>query len=361
MELYRRLVFPLAARLDAESSHHLTLRLLELAQQHGFGRTVLRAIAGPLPDDPVSLFGLTFPNLLGAAAGFDKNARVFPSLALLGFGHVEVGTVTPRPQAGNPRPRLFRLPEDHALINRLGFPNAGAEAAAGQLQRRLAILKQSATQQRVIVGVSLGKQKETPLAAAADDYRCVMGAVYRWADYLAVNVSSPNTPELRDLQQAHYLPELLEALVGERQRLAAELQVAARPLLVKIAPDLTPAEVEAIVAACLAAGVEGIIATNTTVTREGIRGRAGQESGGLSGRPLAERSNAIIRLIHQQAGPRLPIIGVGGIFNAEGVRAKLDAGASLVQLYTGLVYEGPGLAGRLLRDLARPSAPKQAG
>ncbi|RMG95212.1 MAG: quinone-dependent dihydroorotate dehydrogenase [Chloroflexi bacterium] len=345
MGLYTRLVRPVLYRLDPETAHELTLWLLAWAQGVLPGRVVLRGIAGRVPKRPFSLWGLTFPNVLGVAAGFDKDVRVAAGLAMLGFGHVEVGTLTPRPQAGNPRPRIFRLPSDEALINRMGFPNVGVESAVSRLAR----LAQSPRQ--FVLGVSLGKQKETPLADAVQDYLAVMAGVYAYADYLAVNISSPNTPGLRALQGATYLAELLQTLVTERDRLATETGKGKRPLLVKIAPDLTWPELDQILDILEQAGIDGIVATNTTTSRYQLVHPNAQEQGGLSGRPLATRANEIIAYIYQQTNGRLPIIGVGGVHTADDARRKLDAGASLVQLYTGLVYEGPGIAGRILRQL----------
>jgi dihydroorotate dehydrogenase len=279
------------------------------------------------------------------AAGFDKDVRVAAGLGLLGFGHVEVGTLTPAPQVGNPRPRVFRLPADQALINRMGFPNGGVAAAVPRLK---ALQKRG---RDFILGVSLGKQKETPLADAAGDYLKVMRPVYRYADYLAVNVSSPNTPGLRELQGRDYLEQLLEVLVVEGQELAQQEGLQPRPLLLKIAPDLSWAVLDEILQAAVDNNVSGIIATNTTVGRAGLVSAGQEETGGLSGRPLQERSNEIIAYIARQMGDRLPVVGVGGVFNAADVQAKLDAGAVLVQVYTGLVYEGPGMAGRILRQI----------
>lgn len=344
--MYRQLIFPLLSQVDPETAHERTLSLLAWGQSWA-GRPFLRRFAGHIPHQPVHLFGLTFPNVLGMAAGFDKDVRVASGLAALGFGHVEVGTLTPRPQKGNPHPRIFRLMLDQALINRMGFPNEGVETAVPRL-KALARQKRS-----FILGVSLGKQKETPLPEAAQDYLAVMQAVYPYADYLAVNVSSPNTPGLRDLQGGDYLGQLLRVLVGQNQKLALQFQVRPRPLLVKIAPDLTWPELDEILMVGQDASVDGIIATNTTISREGLLTAAQVEAGGLSGRPLADRSNEIIAHIHQETGGRLPIIGVGGIFTAADIQAKLDAGASLVQLYTALIYEGPTLPGHLLRALSK--------
>ncbi len=288
---------------------------------------------------------LRFPNPLGMAAGFDKDARVVAGLAALGFGHVEVGTLTPRPQAGNPRPRIFRLPGDAALINRMGFPNGGVAAAVPRLRAL-------AGPRSYVLGVSLGKQKETPLEEAAADYVAVMRAVYPYADYLAVNISSPNTPGLRQLQGGRYLDALLAALVAENRELAARAGIAPRPLWVKIAPDLTSDELDEVLAALLAAGADGIIATNTTLARDGLRDTRRAEAGGLSGRPLRQRSTELIAAIYQRMDGALPIIGVGGVASADDAREKLDAGAAVVQLYSSLIYGGPALPGRILRGLA---------
>ncbi|MCA9969205.1 MAG: quinone-dependent dihydroorotate dehydrogenase [Anaerolineales bacterium] len=345
MTAYQRLLFPLLKRLDPEAAHDRTLAALQLAQGRTAGRALLRRIAGELPAAPVRAFGLTFPNVLGVAAGFDKDVRVAHGLGLLGFGHVEVGTLTPKPQDGNPKPRIFRLPEDEAIINRMGFPNGGVIQAVGRLHR-LAQHKED-----LIIGVSLGKQKPTLLEDAALDYMQVMRAVYKSADYLAVNISSPNTPGLRELQGGDYLGQLLRTLRVEGEVLARRLGVPKRPLLVKIAPDLTWRELDAILETVLAQEMDGLIATNTTISRHGVKSALQSEAGGLSGRPLRDQSNAIIRYVVQHTGGTLPVIGVGGVKTAADARAKLDAGATLVQLYTGLVYAGPGIAGRLLRQL----------
>lgn len=347
MTFYRQLLFPWLSRLEAEQVHEQTLALLEWAQRSPVGRAVLRLVAGPLPQRPVTAFGLAFPNVLGVAAGFDKDGRVAEGLAWLGFGHVEVGTLTPRPQVGNPRPRVFRLRRDGALINRLGFPNRGVEAVVPRL-RALAQNKRNP-----ILGVSLGKQKETPLAGAASDYVAVMRAVYPYADYLAVNISSPNTPDLRALQGGEYLRRLLASLQAENTALASSYSLVKRPLLVKIAPDLTWPEVDEIMTAAQDNDVGGIIATNSTTSRESLVDPLRREEGGLSGQPLAGRSNEIIAYITRQTNGRLPVIGVGGVRTAADVQAKLDAGACLAQLYTGLIYEGPGIAGRILRQLEK--------
>lgn len=345
MDLYRRLIFPVLQRLDPESVHDTTVSLLALAQQSRTGYRLLHAIRGPIPVQPVLVSGLRFPNVLGVAAGFDKEARVARGLAALGFGHVEVGTLTPYPQQGNPRPRIFRLPADRALINRMGFPNQGVAAALRHLRR---LHEQP---RDFILGVSLGKQKETPLADAVDDYVVVMEAVYPYTDYLAVNVSSPNTPGLRALQGERYLATLLRTLLQRRAELAERAGAPPKPLWLKVAPDLTNAELEQIVAAALSAGVDGLIATNTSVARPALRDAHQGEEGGLSGAPLAARSLAVLGQLHALAGGELPLISAGGVFSAADVAERVAAGASLVQLYTGLIYEGPALPGRILRRL----------
>lgn len=347
---YERLFFPALRRLDPETAHDRTLEALRLAQSNPAGRAALRTIAGHIPALPVQVGALHFPNPLGLAAGFDKDGAAIAGLALLGFGHVEVGTLTPRPQAGNPRPRVFRLPADGALINRMGFPNGGVAAAVPRLRRA------SAKPRDYVLGVSLGKQKETPLAEAAADYIAVMRAVHAYADYLAVNVSSPNTPGLRELQGGRYLDHLLTDLTQENRALAAAGGATLRPLWVKIAPDLEWAELDALVDSLLAAGVDGIIVANTTLSRAGLTEKARAEAGGLSGRPLRDRALALVAHVQRQTGGALPIIGVGGVASADDACRLLDAGAAVVQLYSALVYGGPGLPGRLLRDLAATTA-----
>lgn len=342
--IYRQLVFPVLSWFPSEQVHNLTLAALRVVQNTNPGRMLLQRIAGEVPNRPVHVFGLTFPNVLGIAAGFDKDAQVVEGLALLGFGHVEVGTVTPYPQPGNPKPRVFRLPSDKALINRMGFPSRGIAYVVPRL-RTLSVKR------NFVLGVSLGKQKVTPLANAVDDYLVAMRAVYPYADYVAVNISSPNTPGLRELQGRKYIAELLGRLIGESKVLTETQQIAPRPLLVKISPDLGPDELDTILQVALEEGVDGIIATNTTTSRAGVYHPAQKEAGGISGTPLRERNTAMIAEIRQATGGKLPIVAVGGVSTAADVREKLDAGASLVQVYTGFVYEGPGMPGRILRAL----------
>jgi dihydroorotate dehydrogenase len=286
-------------------------------------------------------FGLRFENPVGLAAGYDKDGRGIDGLACLGFGHLEVGTVTRRPQAGNPRPRVFRLPEDQALINRMGFPNAGAAALRRVLCRR--------RPPGVRLGVNIGKGRDTPLEQAAEDYLDLLRTFAGLADYIAVNVSSPNTLGLRRLQARNHLEGLLRSLLDERARLGAPRPV---PLLVKIAPDLAEAELEDAVGAIVGAGADGILATNTTLARVGLRSTRHAEAGGLSGLPLRARALECVRAIVRLTGGRLPVVAVGGIFDTEDARRALDAGASLVQVYTGMVYQGPGIVRSILTGLS---------
>jgi dihydroorotate dehydrogenase len=321
--------------LPPETAHRLTLRALAHLPP---------ALAGnPAPDDPIlasRLFGLDFANPLGLAAGFDKNAEVFGPAFRLGFGFVEIGSVTPRPQAGNPRPRLFRLVEDGAVINRMGFNNEGLGAVAARLSHRPA-----AGSARGILGANLGKNKES--ADAAADYAAGVRALGPLADYLVINVSSPNTPGLRALQGRAPLEALIAAVraarVGDRP-----------PLLLKIAPDLSEADKQDIAEVAIAGGLDGLIVSNTTIARPpGLRGLAAKEAGGLSGRPLFQPSTSVLADMYRLTGGRLPLIGVGGIASGEDAYAKIRAGASLLQLYTALVYGGPGLVGRIKAGLAR--------
>ena len=319
--------------------------MLEYSQDSKLGQSLVRKLAGEYPRRPLELFGLTFPNELGVAAGFDKDIRIVSGLSFLGFGHVEVGTLTPEPQRGNPRPRIFRLHEDQAIINRMGFPNCGVADAVDRLQSFYDL------QNRPIIGISLGKQKNTPLSDAAADYRHLMKSVYPFADYLTVNVSSPNTPGLRELQSRGYLQELILTLMKDNHDLAKKHGLKTKPVLLKIAPDLTWQQLDAILEVAEENGISGIIATNTTLARNSLTSAGKVEKGGLSGRPLCKQCDEIIKYIHKYTSGHLPIIGVGGIFSVEDVVVKLEAGASMVQVYTGLVYEGPGMAGCILRLL----------
>lgn len=340
---FRTLLF----RLDPERAHIISLNLIRLAGALPPVRAFLRAWYAA-PAKPVQVFGLTFPNPVGLAAGYDKDGLGWRGLASLGFGHIEVGTVTMNAQPGNPRPRLFRLPHERALINRMGFPGKGADF----VKRRLS----GPHPERVVLGVNLGKNKDTPLADAADDYLGLLQVFAPLADYLAVNVSSPNTVGLRRLQARQALEKLLNQLARKRQELDAILGRRV-PLLVKLSPDLSDVELDDALDVISFTGMDGVIVTNTTVSREGFRSPvasnspSAQETGGLSGAPLRERSTRMIRYTSRRTGGRLPIVGVGGVMNSADAKQKLDAGASLVQVYTGLVYYGPGLVKRILSGL----------
>jgi len=339
---YPRLL-PALFRLDSERAHDLTLRLLALAGSLPPLRMALRrAYCLSDPRLPRKVFGLGFANPVGLAAGYDKDGRAIHGLACLGFGHLELGTVTPSPQTGNPRPRVFRLKEDEALINRMGFPNAGAAALLRRIRRD--------RPEGVVIGVNLGKGAETPLERAAQDYRSLLRTFYNQADYLTLNVSSPNTLGLRRLQGRALLESLLKEVSMERNaRVAATGRRV--PVLVKLAPDMAEGELEDAVGAIFATGMDGVIATNTSLARYGLRSASQGEAGGLSGAPLRALSTSMIRTVHRLTGGRLPIIGVGGIFGPTDAQEKLDAGATLIQLYTGLVYRGPGLPRAILSGL----------
>lgn len=342
-----RLFKPLLFLLSPETAHRVTVALLDLAAAIPLSRRLLRYWYG-VEDKRLErqVGGLTFPNPVGLAAGFDKDGKHIEGLACLGFGFIEVGTVTPQPQGGNPRPRLFRLPADRALINRMGFNNEGLEALAGRLRR----LREKGLPGGVIIGGNIGKNKSTPNEQAADDYLRCFEILFPHVDYFVVNVSSPNTPGLRELQEKEPLTRLLRIL-QEKNRTYAQ----SKPLLLKIAPDLNDSQLDDIAAIVRDTGLSGVIATNTTVSREGLSTPANaverMGAGGLSGAPLRARSSAVIRYLREKLGARPVIIGVGGIDSAEAAREKLEAGADLVQVYSGLVYEGPGLVRRILSNL----------
>ncbi|MBE2181325.1 MAG: quinone-dependent dihydroorotate dehydrogenase [Chthoniobacterales bacterium] len=330
MSLYSAIARPLLFLLPAEAAHECVMKMLTMAAVT-FGRSV------PAPDgNPVECFGVRFPNAVGLAAGMDKNGAVLPAWPLLGFGFVEVGTVTAHAQPGNPVPRVFRLPRQRALINRMGFNNEGARAVAD----RLASLRRAGRWPRVPVGINLGKSRVTPLEQAPEDYAYSFRQLREHGDYFAVNVSSPNTPGLRELQAAGHLRDILRALARENPE--------GKPVLVKIAPDLSGEEIDGIVACGEAEGAAGWIATNTTLDHSAVPPGCDEE-GGLSGEPLRQMSTRVLHRVVSVAGK--PVIGVGGVSDPESARGKIAAGASLVQLYTGLVYRGPGLPKRLAREL----------
>jgi dihydroorotate dehydrogenase len=331
-------------KLEPETAHDVSLRALRSAHRIGASGLARR----PIPDDPVVVMGLRFPNPVGLAAGLDKDAAYVEPLSSLGFGFIEVGTVTPRPQPGNPRPRVFRLPEAGALINRLGFNSQGLQAVEPRLRQ---------VPERIVFGVNLGKNADTPITDASQDYVQGLRSVYASARYVTINVSSPNTKDLRALQGRSELDSLLSALSEARARLA-DRHGKRVPIAVKIAPDLTDQELKRIADVLVSHGMDAVIATNTTISRDRVASlRDGQQAGGLSGRPLLERSNQVVRVLAQHLRGALPIIGVGGIFSGQDAIEKLRAGASLVQIYTGLVYRGPCLVAECRRALARHRGP----
>jgi dihydroorotate dehydrogenase len=338
-KLFEKVIRPTLFRLDAERAHELGIKALELglarpARVSDEEKARIKEVFGH-----ITRFGLEFENPLGIAAGFDKNAIVVDQLAALGFGFVEVGTVTYEAQPGNPKPRLFRLPDDKALINRLGFNNEGATVIAARLSMR---------KHECVVGVNIGRNKDVDNDDAIPNYLQTFNTVHAAADYIAINVSSPNTPNLRELQS----PENLELLISELQK--RNRQLGFKPLLVKIAPDLTVDEIDAIVDLCIRLGLSGIIATNTTTSRDGLKTLNAEKfgAGGLGGWPLAARSNQVIGQIYRHSKGELPIVGVGGVFTAQDAFDKIAAGASLVQAYTGFIYTGPSFAGSVVLGLA---------
>lgn len=339
MSFYHSTVRRLLFGLDAETAHEYGINALRIGLASTYAQKFAAKRFGNESSDRLLRFGLKFENPIGIAAGFDKNGTVVNQLAALGFGFVEVGTVTYEPQKGNEKPRLFRLPKDQALINRLGFNNEGAVRIAERLKN---------INRKCVVGVNIGKNKDVPNEEATENYLKSFDLIHGVADYIAVNVSSPNTPNLRELQKSDNLQELLGALQERNKAMGS------KPLLVKIAPDLTDADLEMIVDTCLRLHVSGIIATNTTVSLAGLKTSNVAEygSGGLSGKPLAARSNEVIRTIHRYSKGTMPIIGVGGIFSGQDAFEKIAAGACLLQAYTGFIYYGPSFAKDINRELA---------
>ena len=332
--LFRSLLF----RLGPETAHRLTLHAIRMAGNFPLSNWLLTQLY-KTPSKPVQAFGLTFKNPVGLAAGYDKDAVAITGLAALGFGHLEVGTVTPKPQPGNAHPRLFRLLEDEAVINRMGFPSKGMQYVSDQLSV-------SSGQLPVVLGVNLGKNKETPLENAAEDYVSLMKTFATLANYLTINISSPNTVGLRRLQGREMLENLLAPINLERETWNVKL-----PTLVKISPDLTDEELDDAIGVILDKNMDGIIATNTTLARDGLRSKYQGETGGLSGSPLRARSEAVLRQVIKLVNGKIPIVSVGGIMNPDDAKRRLDLGATLIQLYAGLVYEGPGLIKKILLDL----------
>ncbi len=334
---------PLLFSLDPETAHNVTLPALRSAARLG----LTKLIARPKPD-PRKVMGLEFPNPVGLAAGLDKDGAYIDGLAALGFGFIEVGTVTPRAQPGNPKPRMFRLPQANALINRMGFNNGGVDAFVRNVQA-----SRFYQERQGILGLNIGKNADTPIERATDDYLTCLEKVYPYAAYVTVNISSPNTKNLRQLQQASELDELLSKL-KQSQAALADRHGRYVPIALKIAPDLDGEQAKAIADALLRHGIDGVIATNTTITRDAVQGMPhSQEAGGLSGAPVRPLSDRVVSTLHKELGGALPIIGVGGILSGADAKAKMDAGASLVQLYTGLIYRGPALVRECAAAIAR--------
>lgn len=342
-----RLFRPLLFRLDAETAHILTLYALRFTQDLSPALWLLKLIYSA-PSNPAQAFGLTFKNPVGLAAGYDKDALAVRGLGALGFGHIEVGTVTPLPQAGNPKPRLFRLIEDEAVVNRMGFPSRGSAFVQNQLKT---LKRNKARKSEAVLGINIGRNKSTPNEQAVLDYLSLLESFAPFADYLTINVSSPNTPELRGLQERAALEGLLTQLDVQRRMEEARLEKRL-PLLVKLAPDLTPLALDEALDVILQTRMDGVIVTNTTLAREGLRSALGGESGGLSGSPLRVRSEAVLSQVVKRVGGRIPIVSAGGIMNPEDAKRRLDMGAALVQVYTGLVYRGPGLVRQIARGLS---------
>ena len=340
--MYKFLLKPLLFRLDPERAHYFTVGLLKFLFMLPFARSIFYASYNlNHPSLEREVFGLKFKNPVGLAAGFDKDAKLVDQLAFAGFGFIEVGTVTPEPQPGNPKPRLFRLPKDEGLINRMGFNNGGVDAMRKRLESRFS---------SVIVGGNIGKNKITPNEDAVDDYVKCFEALYFDVDYFTVNVSSPNTPNLRALQDKDPLKRILNKLMALNQSKPKQ-----KPILLKIAPDLTNEQLDDIIEIVSDTKIDGVIATNTTISREGLNTPEQEVSeigaGGLSGKPVGSRSTEVIRYLSEKSGQSFPIIGVGGIHSAEDAIEKLDAGASLVQVYTGYIYEGPELVKKINKEL----------
>ncbi len=336
--MYKSLVRKILFQFDPEKIHHFSFSMIKGMMKVPFIPGITKSIFKV--EDPVlerKLFGLTFKNPVGLAAGFDKNALLFDEFSNYGFGFIEVGTVTPRPQPGNPKKRIFRLKADEALINRMGFNNDGVDVVVERLRKR---------KTDVIIGGNIGKNKVTPNENAIDDYLICFEKLFEVVDYFVVNVSSPNTPNLRALQDKEPLTELLQTLQNENLK-----KEKPKPILLKIAPDLTDSQLMDIIDIVNTTKIAGVIATNTTISREGLQSEYKNETGGLSGKPVKDRSTEVIRFLAEKSGKSFPIIGVGGIHSAEDAKEKLEAGADLIQLYTGFIYEGPGLVRKINKSL----------
>ena len=340
--MYKKIIRPFFFRFDPEKIHHFTFSTIRFSNTLGFGSLFRSMYKVEDPKLERELFGLKFPNPVGLAAGFDKEAKLYKELSNLGFGFIEIGTVTPKPQPGNDKPRLFRLKEDSAIINRMGFNNGGVEEAVERLKLN------PKGKGRVLIGGNIGKNKITPNEEAVNDYISCFEALFHYVDYFVVNVSSPNTPNLRELQEKKPLTELLQTLQDKNN-----LKDKRKPILLKIAPDLTDEQLLDIIDIVSDTKIDGVIATNTTISREGLTSENKKEMGGLSGKPLAKRATEVIRFLSEKSNKTFPIIGVGGINSAEDALEKLDAGASLIQLYTGFIYEGPELVKRINKAILK--------
>ena len=335
--MYKSIVRPLLFKFDPEGVHHFSFRSIKLLSKLGLTRLAKSSFQVEDKGLEREVFGLKFKNPVGLAAGFDKDAKLYQELSDFGFGFVEIGTLTPKPQPGNPKKRLFRLKEDQAIINRMGFNNGGVEAAVTRLKKN----------KNVLIGGNIGKNKVTPNEEAFNDYKICFEALYDYVDYFVVNVSSPNTPNLRELQDKEPLTKLLAGL-QELNKLKG-----GKPILLKIAPDLTDEQLLDIIDIVKTTQIAGVIATNTTISREGLKSENRAETGGLSGKPLKDRSTEVIRFLSVKSNKSFPIIGVGGIHSAADALEKLEAGASLIQLYTGFIYEGPGLIKRINQEILK--------
>lgn len=335
--MYKSIIRPLLFLLDPERAHHLVFSLMKFVFGLPFVMAIFRHRSQKVQEGKeVEVMGIRFPNRVGLAAGFDKDALLYEELSALGFGFIEVGTVTPLAQDGNPKPRMFRLTQDRGLINRMGFNNAGVESMKKRLQNRNSSL---------IIGGNIGKNKATPNDQALNDYLICMKEIHALVDYFVVNVSSPNTPGLRELQDKEPLTALLNGLMQQNRELGQ------KPLLLKIAPDLSHSQLDDIIDIVRLTGIQGIVATNTTLDRSGLKSpqHIAGEAGGLSGAPLKSKSTEIIRYLREKGGPGMTIIGVGGIFSAQDAEEKLEAGADLIQVYTGFIYQGPGLIHEIIK------------
>ena len=340
--MYKLLIRPILFWFDPEEVHYFTFALVKFISKIPFVPSLLKSIY-EIEDQRLEreVFGLKFKNPVGLAAGFDKDAKLYKELSHFGFGFIEIGTLTPKPQDGNPKKRLFRLKEDSAIINRMGFNNGGVEAAVLRLKQN----------KDVLIGGNIGKNKVTPNENATSDYLLCFDALFNYVDYFVVNVSSPNTPNLRELQEKKPLTELLNTLQSHNL-----LHQKPKPILLKIAPDLTNEQLLDIIDIVNDSKIAGVIATNTTISREGLQSESKTETGGLSGKPLTERSTEVIRFLSEKSNKAFPIIGVGGIHSAQDAIEKLEAGASLVQLYTGFIYEGPNLIKQINQAILRKSS-----